>query len=120
MPTPSKNRPYQGVGMTPMNKGCFLFLLDQSYSMGEPIGDSKIRKCDQLAMSINSWLEHFVLVSSRGEDRYWDAFDVGVLGYRTDRDGNPVVASAFHAPLNRDDLTTIPELAKHANFVEME
>ena len=29
------------------SKGCFLFLLDQSFSMTEPLGASNRRKCDE-------------------------------------------------------------------------
>jgi len=101
------------------NKGCVMFLLDQSFSMDEPIGNTSIRKCDQLALSINKWLENLVLANAAGEDSYKDRFDIGVIGYRTDLDGNPIIENALKAPLNEKDLVTVAELAEHAEYVEM-
>ena len=39
--------PYQ-TQISRQNKACFLFLLDQSYSMEEPLGNSTGRKMEEL------------------------------------------------------------------------
>ena len=43
------------------NPGCFLFLLDQSYSMGAPISGSSAAKAFALASMINELLYAIVL-----------------------------------------------------------
>ncbi len=37
------------------NKGCFLFLLDQSFSMNKPLGRSSKRKCEEFGHG-DQWL----------------------------------------------------------------
>ena len=43
------------------NKACFLFLLDQSYSMTEPLANSQRSKMQELVLAINSWLQNAVI-----------------------------------------------------------
>ena len=60
----------------------FLFLLDQSFSMDEPIGGSEIRKCDALADTINGWINNMTIrAAAAGGVRDW--MDVAVIGYTT-------------------------------------
>ncbi len=79
--------PY-GQEISRQNKACFLFLLDQSFSMEEPLGNSSGRKCDESVAAINGWLENMAIRAS-GDEGIKDWMDVGVFGYRTDRHGNP-------------------------------
>ena len=51
------------------NKACFLFLLDQSYSMEEPLGNSNRRKCDELVTAVNGWL-HNMAIRAAGDEAY--------------------------------------------------
>jgi hypothetical protein len=51
-------RPPYSQEISRQNKACFLFLLDQSFSMEEPLGSSTLRKCDELATAINGWLQN--------------------------------------------------------------
>ena len=60
------------------NKACFLFLLDQSYSMEEPLGASQNRKCDELASALNGWLQNMAIRAS-GDSGIKDWMDIGVL-----------------------------------------
>ncbi len=60
------------------NKACFLFLLDQSFSMEEPLGTSTNRKCDELVTAINGWLQNMAIRAS-GDEGIKDWMDVGVL-----------------------------------------
>jgi hypothetical protein len=102
------------------HKGCFLFLIDQSASMIEPMGNSSERKCDQLVKAINKFLETLVIMNSSGEDEFKDRMDIGVIGYRTDPDGNPIVERVLSGPLAEKDLVTVAELAANAEYETME
>src|SRR3990172_2780495 len=46
---------------------CFLFVLDQSFSMTEPLAGSGPRKCDALADAINAWLNNMIIKASGSE-----------------------------------------------------
>lgn len=90
-------------------KGCFLFLLDQSYSMEEQLGNSANRKCDELAKAINAWLQNMTIRAS-GDAGIKDWMDVGVIGYRTDESGNPIVGSALSGSLAERPLVSIADI----------
>ena len=63
----------------------FLFLLDQSFSMDEPIGGSEVRKCDALADTINGWINNMTIrAAAAGGIRDW--MDVAVVGYTSGAD----------------------------------
>lgn len=64
-------------------RGLFVFLLDQSGGMAEPIDGSQHRSMDELASAINNWLQNLT-IHYFGGDGLRDYFDIGVLGYRTD------------------------------------
>ena len=91
------------------NKACFLFLLDQSFSMEEPLGSSSNRKCDELVTAINGWLQNMAIRAS-GDEGIKDWMDVGVFGYRTDHDANPIIQSALSGPLAGRTLVSITEI----------
>lgn len=64
------------------NPGCFLFLLDQSYSMGAPISGSSAAKAFALASMINELLYAIVLECTKDfQELPRHYFDVGVIGY---------------------------------------
>lgn len=92
------------------NKGCFLFLLDQSYSMEEPLGGTTQRKCDQLALAINAWLFNIGIRAS-GDSGVRDWLDIGVLGYRTDPQANPIIEPGLQGSLAGKPLVSIVEIA---------
>ena len=89
------------------NKACFLFLLDQSYSMEEPLGNSTNRKCDELVTAINGWLQNMAIRAS-GDTGIKDWMDVGVYGYRTDQQAQPIIESALAGPAGRADAGVDP------------
>ena len=91
------------------NKACFLFLLDQSFSMEEPLGNSPNRKCDELAAAINGWLQNMAIRAS-GDEGIKDWMDVGVFGYRTDNDANMIIEPALLGELAGRRLVSIPEI----------
>ncbi|MEN6495758.1 MAG: vWA domain-containing protein [Thermoguttaceae bacterium] len=94
------------------NKACFLFLLDQSFSMEEPLGSSRNRKCDELCTAINGWLQNMAIRAS-GDEGIKDWMDVGVFGYRTDRNAQPIIESALRGPLSGQTLVSITEIGAH-------
>ena len=64
------------------NPGCFLFLLDQSFSMGAPISGSTAPKASALAAMINELLYAVVLECTKDfQELPRHYFDVGVIGY---------------------------------------
>ena len=91
------------------NKACFLFLLDQSFSMEEPLGSSSNRKCDELVTAINGWLQNMAIRAS-GDEGIKDWMDVGVFGYRTDQSANPIIESALLGPLAGRTLVSITDI----------
>ena len=101
-------RPYSQE-ISRQNKACFLFLLDQSFSMEEPLGNSSNRKCDELVAAINGWLQNMAIRAS-GDEGIKDWMDVGVFGYRTDQSANPIIESALLGPLAGRMLVSITEI----------
>jgi len=94
------------------HKACILFVLDQSYSMVEPLGGSTKRKCDELALAVNSWLYNMSIRSS-GDEGIRDYMDVGVVGYRTDQQANPIIEPALVGPLAGRQLVSVTDVGNH-------
>ena len=94
------------------NKACILFLLDQSYSMVEPLGGSSHRKCDELAQAVNAWLYNMSIRAS-GNEGVRDYMDVGVIGYRTDQQANPIIGPALVGPLAGRELVSITDIGNY-------
>jgi hypothetical protein len=93
-------------------KACILFLLDQSYSMVEPLGNSSKRKCDQLAAAVNGWL-HNMAVRASGDEGIRDWMDVGVIGYRTDQKATPIIQPALTGQLAGKPLVSIVDIGNY-------
>ena len=91
------------------NKACILFLLDQSYSMVEPLGQSQKRKCDELASAVNGWLLNMAIRAS-GDAGIRDWMDVGVIGYRTDQSANPIIQPILQGTLANRPLVSITDI----------
>ena len=64
------------------NPSAFVFLIDQSGSMMEPIAGSAEgkRKCDSVSDAINRLLHNLIIKCARGEG-VRNFYDVGVIGY---------------------------------------
>jgi hypothetical protein len=94
------------------NPTCILFLVDQSYSMGEMFGStSGVKKADFVAEALNKTLYNLVITCSKGQD-IRDYFDVGVLGY-----GGAGIGPALTGPLAGRKLVKISEVG--ANPAQM-
>jgi hypothetical protein len=90
-------------------KACILFLLDQSYSMVEPLGNSSKRKCDELVAAVNGWL-HNMAIRASGDEGIRDWMDVGVIGYRTDQKATPIIQPALTGQLAGRTLVSITDI----------
>jgi len=64
------------------NPSCFLFVIDQSGSMGDPFAGAGAgrSKAQELADVINRLLQTLVTRCAHGED-VRDYFEIGVIGY---------------------------------------
>lgn len=91
---------------------CLLLLIDQSYSMSEPWADSGTSKAQQLAMAVNRVLSSAVLQCSKGDDRVYDYFEVGVLGYGMDT--GPVL----HGTDSSRPIIPVSEVAENPRRVD--
>jgi hypothetical protein len=99
------------------HKACVLFLLDQSYSMVEPLGGTQKRKCDELAKAVNAWLYN-ISIRASGDEGIRDYMDVGVIGYRTDQQAHPIIGSALVGPLAGRDLVSVTQVGNHPARIE--
>lgn len=99
------------------NKALFVFLLDQSYSMEDPIGNSPNRKKDELVTAINGWLQNMTIRATGGEG-IRDYVDIGVIGYRTDADANPIIESPLGGALVGRELVSIVEIGNNPARME--
>ena len=99
------------------NRALFVFLLDQSYSMEEPIGGSDQCKMDYLATAINGWLQN-MSIRCTGSEGIRDYFDVAAIGYRTDMEANPVIESALGGALAGRILVSIKEIGENPTKLE--
>src|SRR5262245_21002103 len=101
------------------NKACFLFLLDQSYSMTEPLANSQRTKKQELALAINSWINN-AAIRAAGGSGIKDWMDIGVIGYRTDPQANPIVGPTMAGTLAGRNLVSITEIADNPNRIAEE
>jgi len=74
------------------NPSCFVFLVDQSASMNDPIGGGRQRKAEVVADAINRLLAELSVKCAK-EEGVRDYFHVAVIGY------GHGVGSAFTGPL---------------------
>jgi hypothetical protein len=97
-----------------VNPSCFLFVIDQSGSMGDAFGGPNAlgrSKAQELADAINRLLQTLVTRCAKGEE-VRDYFEVGVIGY------GQSLGPALQGPLAGRDLVSISEIA--FNPVRME
>src|SRR5580704_9054180 len=93
------------------NPSCFLFLIDQSGSMSDPIGGAAKKKADVVADAINRLLQTLVLRCAKSEG-IRDYFYVGVIGY------GARVAPALGGQLSGRPLVPISDVGKFPLRVE--
>lgn len=94
-----------------LNPTCFLFLLDQSGSMNDPMPDIGRRKADFAADAINNLIRNLTLRCARNEG-VRDYFHIGVIGYGAS------VGSAFGGLLSGKEMVPISEIANNPVRIE--
>ena len=100
------------------NPGCFLFLIDQSASMGGALGGQpELRKMDGAADAVNRILDAISQRCSQGMD-VRDYFHVGIITYTTDNKGNPDVQSALPGTSSEQPFLTISQVVDAAEVEE--
>lgn len=89
------------------NPSCFLFVIDQSGSMNDPVGGGETgkRKADGVSDAVNRLLQELTLKCVRAEGQVWDYYSVGVVGY------GAAVGPAFGGALSGRDLVPISQIA---------
>jgi len=105
--------PYQAE-ISRVNPSCFLFLIDQSGSMADPIvgTDPGKKKCDAVADAINRLIQNLIIKCYKGGEEPRHYFDIGVIGY------GGSVKPAFGGTLAGRDLIPIPEIATNPARIE--
>lgn len=95
------------------NPSCFVFLVDQSASMGDSIGGGEVpqRKADVVADAINRLLTELSVKCAK-EEGVRDYFHVAVIGYGAS------VGSAFGGALAGRDLVPLSEIADNPAKLE--
>lgn len=89
------------------NPSCFFFLIDQSASMVDSMGEAGTSKADNVADALNRLLTELAIRCAK-EEGVRDYFYVSVLGY-----GNRSVQTAFQGGLQGHDLIPISQVADH-------
>lgn len=94
------------------NPSCFVFLIDQSGSMQNPLpGASGRRKCDAVADAINKLLQNLIIKCARGEG-VRDFYEVAVIGY------GESVSHAFSGALGGREMVRLSEIANAPARIE--
>jgi hypothetical protein len=89
-----------------------LLLIDQSTSMSSPWCGTATTKAQQLALAVNRILGNAVLLCSKGDDRVYDYFEIGVLGYGAE------VEPILHGSTVERPMVPISELALEPRRVD--
>jgi hypothetical protein len=98
------------------NKALFIFLLDQSFSMEDPLAGGE-RKIDQLALAMNAWLQNMVISCSKAEG-FKDYLDIAIIGYGTDQESNPIIGPALVGALAGREIVSINDIATNPARME--
>jgi hypothetical protein len=112
--------PSHKARLTSQTRGYFVFLVDQSYSMSDMFGNesSGMTLAQATARMINAWIEEMCIEATK-TDEMKDWFDLSVIGYGTDDDGEPIVGTAFtDGALAGKERVTVPELSENISFEE--
>lgn len=96
----------------------FIFLLDQSGSMIDPIGGGGGKsKEEALAETLNAWIE-MMIFSCANADGINNKLDVSIIGYCTDENGEAIIEPALAGALAGRERVSIIELEENVARVE--
>lgn len=95
------------------NPTCFIFVLDQSGSMQDPVGggESTKKKADGVSDAINRLLQNLVIKCARDTGVY-DYFHIGIVGY------GATVGPAWGGQLTGRELVPISEIGNSPARIE--
>lgn len=93
------------------NPSCFLFVIDQSGSMGDNFSNPPKHKAQGVSDAINKLLSNLVIKCAKSEG-VRDYYYVGVLGYGKD------IGPAFSGAIAGKDLVSINEIANNPARIE--
>ncbi len=93
------------------NPSCFLFVIDRSGSMNDPMPNMGKNKAEAVADAINRLLQNLVIKCAKSEG-VRDYYHIGVLGY------GGKVAPAFEGALAGRELVPISEIANTPARIE--
>jgi len=94
--------------------GCIVFLIDRSDSMKRSWGGGNQTLARGAADAVNGILNELCIRAMKGEDSFYDYFDVGVFGYGIKpRAGGEGVESALTGPLAGRPLVPIGQIARN-------
>ncbi|MDX1933642.1 MAG: vWA domain-containing protein [Capsulimonadales bacterium] len=98
---------YVNSGITRNNPSCFLFIIDQSASMGQQFGDrhEPHTKAEGVSDALNNLLRNLIITCSKS-DGIRNYFDVGVIGY------GETAGPAWSGPLFGRELVPIRDVAQ--------
>jgi len=99
--------------LTRETPGYFIFLLDQSFSMSENFQGTDKPLSHALADMINNWLDEMITKATEDSGAVKDWFEVSVIGYRTDSNGDPISQSAFLGNLEGRKRVPLSEIAEN-------
>jgi len=100
------------------NPACFMFLVDQSGSMTEPIGGSSGQpKMNAAAKAVNRAADTLVQRCSQGIE-VRDYFDIAIIGYNTDSAGQPMATVYTGEGVPGNPFSRISEFAELAAVEE--
>jgi hypothetical protein len=99
---------YVNSGITRNNPSCFLFIVDQSASMGQQFGDRNegLTKAEGVANALNNLLRNLIITCSKS-DGIRNYFDVGVIGY------GETAGPAWSGPLYGRELVPVRDVATY-------
>ena len=95
------------------NPASFLFLIDQSRSMETKLAGQAdgFKKMNAAADAVNRTIQAIAMRCSQGEE-VRDYFHIGVIGYKTDSDGNPVLHAALRGTTVQEPYMPISNVAE--------
>ncbi|MFE3983331.1 VWA domain-containing protein [Nocardia tengchongensis] len=89
-----------------------MLLLDHSFSMSESSGQGQGTKAQVLALAVNNLLGNAVLLCSRGGEKIYNYFDVGVVGY------GATIGPILHGASDEQPVLPVKDLADNPRRVD--
>ncbi|WP_069162898.1 vWA domain-containing protein [Nocardia altamirensis] len=89
-----------------------MLLVDQSFSMSEPWGQAGGSKAEALSTAVNNLLGNAVLLCSKGGEKIYNYFEVGVLGY------GPATGPILHGADRSRPVLPVQDIANNPRRVD--